>query len=87
MEASTISEPTARRRTSVTGYGQVRMSGFDYILVSEDDDEDAEVWIMKDVSGAEEDDAAYVPVEDEDEISAILPLFEEMFDEEDTEEE
>ena len=67
--------------------GQVRMSGFDYILVSEDDDEDAEVWIMKDVSGAEEDDAAYVPVEDEDEISAILPLFEEMFDEEDTEEE
>ena len=67
--------------------GQVRMSGFDYILVSEDDDEDAEVWIMKDVSGAEEDDAAYVPVEDEDEISAILPLFEEMFDEEETEEE
>ena len=60
---------------------QVRMGGVDYILVSEEDDDGAEAWILKDISGTEEDDARYVGVEDDDELRAILPLFEEILDE------
>ncbi len=65
---------------------QVRMSGKDYILVSENDDDETEVWIMKDISGPEEVDALFVPVEDEDETAAILPLFEEILEDVDIEE-
>ena len=57
---------------------QVRMSGKNYILVSEDtDEEEAEAMILEDVSGPEEEEAVYVPVEDEELLNTLMPLFEE----------
>ncbi len=57
---------------------QVRMSGKNYILVSEDtDEEEAEAMILEDVSGPEEEEALYVPVEDEELLDTLMPLFEE----------
>ena len=57
---------------------QVRMSGKNYILVSEDtEEEEAEAMILEDVSGPEEEEAVYVPVEDDELLNTLMPLFEE----------
>ena len=57
---------------------QVRMSGKNYILVSEDtEEEEAEAMILADVSGPEEEEAVYVPVEDDELLNTLMPLFEE----------
>lgn len=69
-----------------------RVNGTDYILVttdnkelydSENDDEDSEpVFIMKDVSDAASEEAIYEFVEDETELDAVFPIFEELLDDE-----
>ena len=57
---------------------QVRMSGKNYILVSEDsDEEEAEAMILTDISDPGEEEAVYVPVEDEELLDTLMPLFEE----------
>lgn len=62
---------------------QTRMNGKDYLLVTETDseDEDAEAYILKDVSEAKEPEAVYEFVEDEDELNALAGVFSEMIDE------
>ena len=58
--------------------GETRVSGVNYLLVAESDDEDAECLIMKDTSGAEEKEAVYEVVEDEAQQEALLKLFQEL---------
>ncbi len=62
---------------------QTRVNGKDYLLVTETDgeDEDAEAYILKDVSEAKEPEAVYEFVEDEDELNALAGVFSEMLDE------
>lgn len=69
-----------------------RVNGADYLLVttddtsvydSEDDDEDSEaVFILKDTSAPESDEALYEFVEDEAELDAVFEIFEQLLDEE-----
>ena len=59
---------------------EARVGGVNYILVAESDDEDAECYIMKDTSGAEEKEAVYEMVEDEEQLDALLKLFQELLD-------
>ena len=58
--------------------GETRVSGVNYLLVTESDDLDAECYIMKDTSGAEEKEAVYEMVEDEAQQEALLKLFQEL---------
>ncbi len=58
--------------------GETRVSGVNYLLVAESDDMDAECYIMKDTSGAEEKEAVYEMVEDEAQQEALLKLFQEL---------
>lgn len=64
---------------------QTRISGVDYILVSESDDEDeeSEVYILKDISSADSEVAEYEFVEDEAELEAVFKVFEEELEDED----
>ncbi len=71
---------------------QTRINETDYLLVSESDDEDAEVLILKDVSERSGDEkvtggeasenetleSVYELVEDETEQNAVLKVFEEL---------
>ena len=69
-----------------------RVNGADYLLVttddtsvydSENDDEDSEaVFILKDMSAPESDEALYEFVEDEAELDAVFEIFEQLLDEE-----
>ena len=63
---------------------QIRMRGTDYILVSEDtEEEEAECRILQDISDASDSDAVYVEVEDGDLIETLMPLFEEELEDTD----
>lgn len=59
---------------------QTRVYGKNYILVSTAQEGDAGALILKDISEDSNDEAAYVPVEDEGELAAVMKIFEEMLD-------
>ena len=61
---------------------ETRVNGTDYILVTEDDDQeaDAEALILKDVSSDQESDAIFEPVEDEGELHDVMKIFAELLD-------
>ncbi|MCI7812494.1 MAG: DUF1292 domain-containing protein [Lachnospiraceae bacterium] len=61
---------------------QTRISGRDYLLVTEDDEdaEDAEALILRDLSKDGDAEALYEIVEDEEELRALSKVFMEMMD-------
>jgi uncharacterized protein YrzB (UPF0473 family) len=59
---------------------QTRLSGKNYILVATAEEGDAEALILKDISEDTSEEAAYVPVEDEEELAAVMKVFEEMLE-------
>ena len=59
---------------------QTRVNGNNYILVTETEDEEAEAYILKDVSDSDETQAVYEFVEDEDELNALAAVFSELID-------
>lgn len=64
---------------------QTRINGRDYLLVSDSPDEEANAYILKDMSEPEDVEAEYVMVEDETELEAVSRVFEQMMDEVDIE--
>lgn len=59
---------------------QVRLNGYNYLLVTEDAEGDGIGYIMKDVAGAEDKESVYVMVEDDVEMDAVAEMFEDMLD-------
>lgn len=60
---------------------QTKFYGINYLLVMEDtDSEEAEAYILKDLSDAGSEEAIYEMVEDEEELSALAKLFEDLMD-------
>ena len=62
---------------------QTRISGMNYILVATSEEGDAEALILKDISEDVNEEAVYVPVEDEAELAAVMKVFEEMMEDTD----
>ena len=62
---------------------QTKVGGVNYLLVTDSQDDEADAYILKDISGEQESVANYVMVEDETELIALSKVFEEML--EDTE--
>lgn len=64
---------------------QTQINGNSYLLATEsDDDEELEAWIFKQVR-TEEDDIVYTTIEDEEEIKAVMKVFEALLDDYDIE--
>ncbi|RDU22452.1 DUF1292 domain-containing protein [Anaerosacchariphilus polymeriproducens] len=59
---------------------QTRINGIDYILVTDQEDGDAEAFILKDLSGMEDQEAIYEIVEDEKELEAVAAIFNEILE-------
>ncbi len=60
---------------------QTRVNGVNYLLVTEnDDEEETDAYILKDLSRDEETDAVYEFVEDDVTLDAVSKVFEELLD-------
>lgn len=64
---------------------QTRIGGTAYLLVSDSQEDEAEAYILKDVSGDDSQEACYEMVEDENELQAVFKVFEQMLDDVDLE--
>lgn len=59
---------------------QTRIQGTSYLLVSDSEDEEANAYILKDVSKDTSLEACYEMVEDEEELQAVFKVFEQMME-------
>lgn len=61
---------------------QTKLNGITYLLVTDADEEDEEgnAYILKDLSNEEDESAIYDMVDDETELNAIGKIFEELLD-------
>ncbi len=67
---------------------ETRVNGTNYILVTDSEDEDdyeAEAYILKDTSDEQNTEAAYEIVEDDDELDAVGKVFAELLEDIDLE--
>ena len=64
---------------------QTRVNGVDYLLVSDSLDDEAQAYILKDMSADGDDTAAYVMVDDDVEFDAIADVFRQMIEDVDLE--
>ena len=66
---------------------ETKLNGSDYLLVTdaEDEEEEADCYILKDMSREVEADALYEFVEDEAELEGLMKIFEELLDDVDIE--
>lgn len=64
---------------------QTRVSGKNYILVTDSEEDEAECLILKDMSAAEDLESVYEIVEDEAELTGVLKVFEELLEDVDIE--
>ena len=64
---------------------QTRIGGVAYLLVSDSMDDEANAYILKDVSEDTDAEACYEMVEDENELQAVYKVFEQMLEDVDLE--
>ena len=67
---------------------ETRVNGINYLLVTEsedEEDEEAEAYILKDTSKAEDTEAVYEFVESEEELDAVSRMFAELLEDMDLE--
>ncbi|MBD5461260.1 MAG: DUF1292 domain-containing protein [Lachnospiraceae bacterium] len=59
---------------------QTRIGGYNYILVTDEEDGDGEALILKDFSADGEQDSLYSIVSDDTELKAVAEVFEKMLE-------
>lgn len=64
---------------------QTRVNGMNYLLVTDSEEEDGECLILKDMAEDEEKESLYEIVEDDQELDALLTIFEQLLDDVDIE--
>lgn len=64
---------------------ETRINGVSYLLVTETEEEEAEAYILKDLSKDGEEEASYVFVEDDEELEAVSKIFAELLEDVDIE--
>ena len=64
---------------------QARVNGKNYLLVTDSEEDEADAFILKDISEDAEEEANYIMVEDDVELSALSRVFQEMLDDTDIE--
>ena len=66
---------------------ETKLNGTNYLLVSDaaEEDEEGDCYILKDMSEANDAEALYEFVEDEDELDGLMKIFEELLEDVDIE--
>ena len=60
------------------------IGGVTYLLVSDSEEEEANVYIFKDISNSDDDEACYEFVDDPAELDAVFSVFQQELDDDDT---
>jgi len=64
---------------------ETKINGMNYILVTEQEEGDAEAFILRDISDTKEEEAIYEIVEDDEELECVSKIFSEILDDIDLE--
>lgn len=81
MERITFTMPESGEEAEFFIVEQTRINGRNYLLVTEsDDEEEAEAYILKDLSESGETEAVYEIVDEDGELEAISKVFAELLD-------
>ena len=81
MEKVLFTVPDTGENVEFTVEAQTTLNGCNYLLVSEEtDDDDALAYILKEIVIGE-NDSVYEMVEDDKEVEALAPIFSELIDE------
>ena len=73
-------------RTGFYVLEETKINGKNYLLVTDsEDDEEAEAYILKDVSDSADPEAAYEFVEDDEELEGVSKIFAELLEDIDIE--
>ena len=59
---------------------QTRISGVNYVLVTDTEEDDGEAIILKEISAAEEEIGGYTDDLTEEEFEAVVPIFENLLE-------
>lgn len=59
---------------------ETKINGVNYILVTEEEEGDADAFILKDLSNVEDEEAIYEMVEEEEELEYVSNIFSEILD-------
>ena len=61
---------------------ETKLGGVSYLLVTDaaGDEEDGDCYLLKDMSGKDEEGAVYEFVEDEEELDSLMKIFAELLD-------
>jgi len=84
MEKIKFTDPDTKEDIQFFCLERTKMNGFNYLLVTEDEDGDAEAYILKETE-EDGDESMYEMVEDEVELSAIGRVFAELMEDVDLE--
>ena len=79
METITLNAPDTGEEIELYILEQTCINGVNYLLATEEETEDSEAWILKELS-TEENDLIYKFVEDDVEFDAIARVFDEMLE-------
>lgn len=87
MERIAFTVPETGEEVEFYVVEETRINGVNYLLVTESDDEEAEAdaYILKDLSKSEEEEAVYEIVEEDNELEAVSKVFAELLDDIDLE--
>jgi len=82
MEKLTFTVPETGEEVTFFIVEETRINGYNYLLVTEEDNADgeSEAYILKDTSKEEDADAIYEFVDDDDELESVSAIFAEILD-------
>ena len=85
MDKITFNAPDTGETIDFYVLEQTTIQGNNYILVTEEEDGDAECYILKETALEGDDEVTYEFLEDEDEFAAVGKVFSELLDDADIE--
>ena len=59
---------------------ETKINGINYLLVTDSEEDEAEAWIMQEISEEDAEEKIYRPVEKEEELSYLSKIFAELLE-------
>ena len=85
MDKLTFTAPDTGEEIEFYIIEQTTITGCNYILVTEEEDGDAECYILRETESSDGDDVTYEFVEDESELAAVGKVFSQLLEDADLE--